>query len=399
MIGKIKNKLKEVNNRNLEQKRSDELYAIGALFDTPDEIMDAAGKTTEAGYEEFDVNTPYPVHGMDQAMKLKNTMVGKTTFIFGFLGTTAALLMIGWMSGIDYQNIIGGKPFFAIPPAIPITFELTVLLGGLATAGLMLTLFNRLPWINNPLHDTNYIKQTASDKFGLVIYAKDKNFNIATVEGFLQSIGGKSIEKINFFEVREDRVRTPIFDFKFIALLAVVTVVTAVTAYGILRYVLFLPPFDFMWKQEKVLPQEKSTFFADGFSMRPPVEGTVSRGSIPYEYQGLPDSVVTLLANPLPINAEVLAKGKQRFNTYCSPCHGYYGEGDSRLRGQFPNPPSLHTDKVRQWADGNIYHVITNGQNVMSSYAKQISRDDRWAIVHYIRALQRALNAKDEDLN
>jgi mono/diheme cytochrome c family protein len=103
------------------------------------------------------------------------------------------------------------------------------------------------------------------------------------------------------------------------------------------------------------------------------------------------------LSNPLPYSKEIIAVGKTRFDTYCSPCHGYFGKGDSRLHDQFPKPPTLHSDKVRNWADGNIYHVITNGQNIMPSYEKQILRDDRWAIVHYIRVLQRSQNAKDSD--
>ncbi|MCB0753622.1 MAG: cytochrome c, partial [Ignavibacteriae bacterium] len=87
-----------------------------------------------------------------------------------------------------------------------------------------------------------------------------------------------------------------------------------------------------------------------------------------------------------------------KFNIYCSPCHGYLAEGDSRLRGQFPNPPSLHSEKVRGWSDGRIYHVIVSGQNVMPSYSSQLSREERWAVVNYIRVLQRSLNAKESDL-
>jgi hypothetical protein len=68
------------------------------------------------------------------------------------------------------------------------------------------------------------------------------------------------------------------------------------------------------------------------------------------------------------------------------------------LQGQFPNPPTLHSDKVRNWPDGNIYHVMTDGQNIMPSYATQVSKDDRWAIVQHIRVLQRAQNAKESDL-
>ena len=93
-----------------------------------------------------------------------------------------------------------------------------------------------------------------------------------------------------------------------------------------------------------------------------------------------------------------LAIGKQKYNMYCSPCHGYLGEGDSRLNGQFPNPPSLHSEKLRSWSDGRIYHVITEGQNVMPSYRSQLTRQERWAVVNYLRVLQRSLNAKETDL-
>ena len=87
-----------------------------------------------------------------------------------------------------------------------------------------------------------------------------------------------------------------------------------------------------------------------------------------------------------------------QFESKCSPCHGYYGEGDSRLHGKFPAPPTLHSKKVTEWQDGNIYHVISQGQNIMPSYAKQLTRDERWAVIHYIRALQRSLKPKDTDL-
>jgi mono/diheme cytochrome c family protein len=132
--------------------------------------------------------------------------------------------------------------------------------------------------------------------------------------------------------------------------------------------------------------------------MRKPVEGTVARGFIPYEFKGMPDSLVVPAPNPLPFTQKYIDLGKKRYNSYCSPCHGYFGKGDSRLRGQFPVPPSLLSDKVKNWKDANIYHVITNGQNTMPSYESSISRDDRWAIIHYIRVLQRAQDAPDSDL-
>ena len=103
------------------------------------------------------------------------------------------------------------------------------------------------------------------------------------------------------------------------------------------------------------------------------------------------------LVNPLLPTAANLARGKSKFLTFCSPCHGNFARGESRLQGQFPKPPTLHSDKVRNWPDGNIYNVITEGQNAMPSYASQIPREDRWAIILYLRALQRAQHPKESD--
>jgi mono/diheme cytochrome c family protein len=245
--------------------------------------------------------------------------------------------------------------------------------------------------------DTEYMKRVSSDRFGVTVFADDKIFSKSEVVKIFEDLGCKDISFINRFAVEESNAKAPIFDLKFIGLLVAVSVVVAGVTYFTLNFVVYQTPFNFMWYQPKVLPQTPSTFFADGYSMRMPVEGTVAKGYLPYEYEGMPDSVVKLLANPIPIDEKVLMTGEKRYDTFCSPCHGYYGKGDSRLKGQFPNPPSLHTDKIKNWSDGSIYHVISNGQNIMPAYDEQIFFDDRWAIVHYVRALQRSLDAKEDD--
>jgi mono/diheme cytochrome c family protein len=240
------------------------------------------------------------------------------------------------------------------------------------------------------------MKKVSMDKFGINILTIDPLFDEKKVRDFLSTLGGKEIEHIYYEEVTE---QPKMFDLKFIGLLIIIIVITSGATYFTLNRLLFMQPFSWMWDQPRVVTQSTSTYFPDGYSMRMPVEGTVARGYIPYEYKGMPDSLIKYLSNPLPVTPEVIEKGRERFNTFCSPCHGYYGKGDSRLHGFFPNPPSLHTDKIRNWPDGNIYNVITNGQNnIMPSYEKSISRDDRWAIIHYIRVLQRSQNAKDSDL-
>ncbi len=398
MIKKLINLYKEFNSKDDSEPRSKKLFGLAALYNTPNEIISAASVVAGKGYEKFDVYTPYPLHGMDDAMGMKSSKIGYVSFTLGLTGTCLALLMIGWMSGINYQNIIGGKPFFSLPPSIPITFETTILLTGIATVFGMLILFNNLPKINSPLNETEFMKRISSDKYGIVIKSDDEKFMEADVKNLYMSTGAFDIQNIYYRETNLT-TKTPIFEKKFIITILVTAFLTAVVSYVTLNIVLYdVVPFDWMWHQPRIDSQSKSDFFSNKYGMRDPVNGTVARGFLPYEYKGMPDSTVKFLSNPLAVSKQVLERGQERFNIYCSPCHGYFGEGDGRLKGQFPKPPSLHSTKVQNWPDGNIYHVITNGQNVMPSYAEQVSRDDRWAIIHYIRALQRSKNAKDEDL-
>jgi len=396
MFGKI---LNNINEKFLKtEPRSGEIYVVSALFNTADEIIHAAEEVSGAGYKKFDVLTPYPIHGMDGAMKLKETKIGWVGLLAGMSGTALAFLMIWWMVGVDFKNVFGGKPFFNLPPSIPIMFEVTVLLSALTLAGSLIAVFNKLPANANPLMDTDFIKHVTSDKFGIYIEASDPKFNHEEVKNLFANLGSTAISDIYYPVYDEGKTKNPLLDFRFVGNVAAVAVVTVIVTYFVLEYLLFMPPFNWMHRQPKVLPQTSSEFFKDGYSMRKPVEGTVARGFIPYEFKGMPDSLLVVVPNPLPVTKEILERGKKKFDTYCSPCHGYYGKSDSRLRGQFPVPPTLHSEKVMKWKDANIYHVITNGQNVMPSYERQISRDDRWAIIHYLRVLQRSQNAPDSDV-
>lgn len=398
LIDKVNAKVDELLSKGATEPRSRKLFGLSALYNTPNEIVNAAAVAAGKGFEKFDTYTPYPLHGMDTAMGLKESKVGLVSFSCGITGTFLALLMIGWMTGIDYQNIIGGKPFFSLPPSIPITFEITILLTGIATTFGMLILFNKLPKINSPLNDTEFMNRVSSDKYGIVIRAEDEKFEEPNVKNLFLSTGAFDVQPI-YFRESNLTTKTPIFEKKFTGAIIGTAILTAIITYITLNIVLYdVVPFDWMWNQGRVDAQSKSDFFPNKYGMREPVKGTVARGFLPYEFTGQPDSLVRLLANPLAVSKDVLMRGQERYNIYCSPCHGYFGEGDSRLKGQFPKPPTLHSVKVDNWSDGNIYHVITNGQNVMPSYAEQVSSDDRWAIIHYIRALQRSKNARDEDI-
>src|SRR5512137_206402 len=149
------------------------LYAITALFDTPDAIIHAAEETKRGGYTRFDVNTPYPVHGMDRAMGLRQSRLGFFALGFGLLGTLSAVGLMSWVTLKDYPLVIGGKPFWSWPAFVPVAFEVTVLLASVLTVVSMIVIFFKFPNNSHPLHDTPYMKRVSTDGFGICIEAAD----------------------------------------------------------------------------------------------------------------------------------------------------------------------------------------------------------------------------------
>lgn len=132
---------------------------------------------------------------------------------------------------------------------------------------------------------------------------------------------------------------------------------------------------------------------------RTPPAGTHPVGSAYYPYtQAQGDEAGSALKNPAAMDRETLLKGKKGYDTYCIVCHGPSGKGNGFIVPKFPMPPSLHSEKVSQWPDARIFHVITTGQNLMPSYAYQIPAEERWAIIQYVRALERSVKPTPEDV-
>ena len=151
-----------------------------------------------------------------------------------------------------------------------------------------------------------------------------------------------------------------------------------------------------MGNQPKNKPLSPSDFFADGRSVRTPVENTVSRSSLDND-QLIVTKESTMF--PMPINEALLERGQERYRIFCSPCHGIQGDGNGMIvmRGM-KRPPTYHQDRLRQAPNGYFYDVITNGFGQMYNYAAQVPPRDRWAIVAYVRALQLSRNARVADL-
>jgi mono/diheme cytochrome c family protein len=130
--------------------------------------------------------------------------------------------------------------------------------------------------------------------------------------------------------------------------------------------------------------------------MRMPVKGTVPRGFDPYTIKDLEEA--KSLENPVKMTKESLTLGRTAYNINCFPCHGKFGDGDGPViklatyNQRMPQPPSIHSNKVSKWTDGQIFHVMAVGQGNMPSYASRMDKNTRWAVVHYVRAIQAARN-------
>lgn len=169
-----------------------------------------------------------------------------------------------------------------------------------------------------------------------------------------------------------------------------------------------------MDRQLKLRPQTPNSFFPNGLSSQLPPPGTVAQtgpmlvgGRKVYPHQDdpvntgrLPGTTNFVELNPLPVTAQLLARGRERFTIYCTPCHGATGEGNGITKkiGAMAVVASLHDKRIVELPDGDIFNTITHGKNLMGAYGPQIPVEDRWAIVAYVRALQLSHLGSPDDL-
>ncbi len=170
-------------------------YGLLAEFDKPADVMHAAEQVRDAGYKVWDVHTPYPIHGMDEAMGLKNSKVGWFSFFGGLTGYTSGMLLIWWTNAVDYKIMIGGKPMFSPFGAFPPSYELTILFGAFGALLGMLFL-NRLPRLHHPLLKHDRFKLVTHDKYFIVIETADPKYSPKETRELLEKLGSKRIELV-----------------------------------------------------------------------------------------------------------------------------------------------------------------------------------------------------------
>ena len=174
---------------------SSQTYGIIAEFETAADILHAAEKVRDAGFRRWDVYTPFPIHGMDGAMGMRNSKVGWFSFVGGVSGYTLGMLMIWWMNAYDYPIIVGGKPMFSPFSAFPPSYELTILLGSFGAILGMLFL-NRLPRLHHPLLKNRRFALATHDRFFVVIETTDPKYSEMETRRLLETLGSKHIEVV-----------------------------------------------------------------------------------------------------------------------------------------------------------------------------------------------------------
>ena len=375
---------------------SDRTFAVLGLFADADKIVDAARQIRPRKLGRLEAYTPYPVHGLDRAIGLAPSRLGRLVMLMGVIGACLALLFEGWVSAVDYPLVTGGKALFSWQAFVPVVFEVTVLFATF-TAGLaMLFAFNKLPFFGHPVLHSRAIKGITRDKLALSIEATSEAFDAEAARRALLDNGAESVEIVPV--PAWDRPLSLVGLLRTIAAIVAACAVAGGGLFAAEKLMPIVPPMIHMHEQPKLNAFQESAFFADGRGMRPAVAGTVARGHLPPAF-ATPEEAGTLLSNPLPLTQPIAERGHKVFGDHCAICHGLVGDGVPLLsRAYGGKPGNFLSNEIRARPDGHYFGVLMLGKNAMPSYAADLDQDDRWAVVHYIRILQRAQNAKDEDL-
>lgn len=379
-------------------------HGLLAEYDNVDDLMAACEKVRDAGYTKWDAHTPFPVHGIDDAMGIKPTILPWFVLVGGLTGLAAATGMQWWMNAVDYPFLVSGKPFFSLPACVPIMFELTVLFSALTTF-LGVLMLNLLPQPYHPLFRSDRFKRATNDRFFISIDGADPMFTRDQTRALLASTAATG----EIEEVMDEATPTPFPKAigYVIGILACATFIPLASIVKARFNTSDTPRIHLIWDmdwQKKFKTQVANPFFADGRAMRPQVAGTVARGDFhtPAEmtfFSGKNPDGSWVADFPIAVDDASMARGKERFGIYCAPCHGLTGAGggivDLRAQrttdsGNWVPPLSYHSDALRAQPIGQIFATITNGIRTMPSYGSQIPPEDRWKIILYIRALQRS---------
>ncbi len=380
----------------------DDLHGLLAEYETPSALVAACKKVRDAGYAKWDTYTPFPVHGIEKAMGIRMTGLPWIVLAAALVGLASAVGLQWWTNAVDYKFISSGKPMWSIPANVPVYFELTVLFSAFAALFGMLIL-NNLPEPSHPLDHLQAFGRVTDDRFFLYIEKGDAKFDLAETQRLLDGTHPVTVDAVNEDRRTSDQLPKPL------VLAAAVIAVVALVPFAFIAKARATktdkPKIhamgDMDW-QIKFQAQQPNPLFPNGMAMRAPEPGTVAMDEHPDDEHLTAGKVDGQFVRTFPASVTIddatMARGKDRYQVFCAPCHGVSGNGDGPVaqramtlaEGTWVPPTALGQDYLRQMPVGQLYDVVNNGVRNMPGYGSQIPVDERWAVVLYLRALQKA---------
>jgi len=393
-------------------------YGLVGLYDNVDDLLAAARRVRDAGFTKWDSHTPFPVHGIDPAMGIKRTFLPWITLVMGLTGIVVGIVGQWWVNTHGYAFQISGKPMWSLPANIPVAFEVTIAFSAFTTFFGMLAI-NRLPRLSHPLHRLAAFSRVTSDRFAVVVETADPRFDAGQVKRLLAG-GAESVVEC---PADPTPAGLPGWFHGVAAIATCLTLIPLAMAYRG-RHATSEKPRYVVWTdmsfQRKAKPQRASDLFEDGRAARKPVTGTIAVGQLFDDQEqrfgvqadalspvgmeidsktGVPLAQwLTGFPAAIAVDEALLDRGEERFDIYCSVCHGVRGDGlgavalrakDLRAaRWGWVDPKNLLASATVARTNGELFHIAGHGINTMKGYAAQIAVRDRWAIVAWVRALQ-----------
>jgi molybdopterin-containing oxidoreductase family membrane subunit len=360
-----------------------------AGFATGEELLEAVRAVKKSEWQIVDVYTPYPVHGLEEALGWRRSRLPAACLLGGAAGAALALWFQFWASAQDWPINVGGRPWNSLPAFVPVAFESMVLLAGFGLVAAWLLRCGLYPGkkARPPLAGVT------DDRFALAVRNPGTPDGLIQLRRLLHECHALTVEGMGGGGTAVMKRIGWVNPALFVLLLGGVALYFAVPPRDV-----GAPNYEFLPEAQMAQSPAYDSFapnprFADGLTLRTPPPGTVVRGSTPLHYLPTLEDAVRAgdeLKNPFrPGDAARRERGAAVFANYCQVCHGPLGQGNGPVtQGGFPPPASLLADRAVRMKDGQMFHVLAYGQGNMASFAAQLSEDDRWSVILHVRVLQ-----------
>ncbi len=358
------------------------------VFSTVSDALGSLRACKEQGFPIVEFFSPYPVEEVEEILERRPTRLPWVCLFLGICGLVVALVFQFWVSNASWRMNIGGKPDNSIWAFLPVAFEMTVLAASIGSVIIFLMRCTLFPGVHVKMVDPRVV----DDAFAVVVQDRPQAASSEKISDVLSKFNPDTLRP--YEPDRSSQLPWGlVIGFVIVALLWTVAM-NRVSAF----YTKDSSQRPHEWATEMVYshaygPFEPNKNFPDGKTLRSPPPGSVARGHVPLTFPLTKEGAVAagaILKNPFASDAPgVVERGTYIYQNFCVVCHGETGLGDGLMISKgVPAPPSLNDEEATKLLDGNLFFTITTGRGGMPPHAYQLSEDDRWKVVRYIRTLQ-----------